>query len=100
MLHAVNNFQNITEELTLKQENMEQNEEVARMKEELTMELTMHDSKMANARYRMRPMVPILCVFAMHRKSIFVPKASSGHSAGSCSTNERSVTIHIVIIRR
>ncbi len=61
-MHAVNNFQNITEELTRKQENMDHNEELARMKEELNTELTMHDSKMTNARYRMRLVVPILCV--------------------------------------
>ncbi|XP_064390889.1 cation channel sperm-associated protein 2-like [Halichondria panicea] len=67
----VNNFQNITEELTRKQENMDHNEELARMKEELNTELTMHDSKMTNA-----------------RRSIFVPKASSSHLAGSSSTVE------------
>ncbi len=35
---------------------MDQKEEVARMKEELNNELTTHDAKMTDTRYRMRPM--------------------------------------------
>jgi len=49
-MHIVNNFQNITAELVRRQENQDQNEELARMKEELTLELTKHDAKMQKAR--------------------------------------------------
>ena len=47
---SVNNFQSITEELVRKQENLDQSEELARMKEELNIELTKHDVKMTRAR--------------------------------------------------
>ena len=47
---SVNNFQSITEELVRKQENLDQSEELARMKEELNIELTKHDAKMTRAR--------------------------------------------------
>ena len=52
----MNNFQSITEELARKQENMDQKEEVERLKEQLNNELTTHDAKMTDTRYRMRPM--------------------------------------------
>ena len=50
-MHIVNNFQNITAELVRQQENQDQSEELARMKEELTLELTKHDAKMQKARW-------------------------------------------------
>jgi len=49
-MHIVNNFQNITAELVRRQENQDQSEELARMKEELTLELTNHDANMQKAR--------------------------------------------------
>ncbi len=50
-VHVVNNFQNITEELNRKQASLEQNKELARMKEELNVELVQHDAKLTNTRY-------------------------------------------------
>lgn len=50
-LSAVNNFQSITAELVRQRENMENSEELARMKEELNMELTRHDARMQKARW-------------------------------------------------
>ena len=51
VFRAVNNFQNITAELVRKQDTLEQCEELARMKEELNLELTRHDARMEKARY-------------------------------------------------
>ena len=51
LCYAVNNFQTITEELVRKQESLDQSEELARMKEELNMELNKHDNRMNRARY-------------------------------------------------
>ena len=48
--HAVNNFQNITTELARRQEGQQESEELARMKEELNLELTRHDARMQQAR--------------------------------------------------
>ena len=50
-LFPVNNFQTITEELVRKQESLDESEELARMKEELSMELHKHDHRMNTARY-------------------------------------------------
>ena len=51
VLFPVNNFQTITEELVRKQESLDESEELARMKEELSMELHKHDHRMNTARY-------------------------------------------------
>lgn len=47
---VVNNFQTITEELVRKQESLNQSEELARMKEELNIELHRHENRMNKAR--------------------------------------------------
>ncbi len=49
-MDAVNNFKNITDELARKEENLEQENELARMKEELNVELSKHDAKLTEAR--------------------------------------------------
>ncbi len=49
-LCVVNNFQSITTELVRQRESQESSEELARMKEELNMELTKHDARMQRAR--------------------------------------------------
>lgn len=48
---TVNNFQSISEEIFQKSENLDQSEELARMKKELNDELTRHDMKMNKARH-------------------------------------------------
>ena len=47
---SVNNFQSITSELVRRQEDQVHCEELARMKEELNIELTRHDARMQKAR--------------------------------------------------
>ena len=46
----VNNFQSISAAVTRQRENQDQTEELARMKEELHLELVKHDQQMQTAR--------------------------------------------------
>lgn len=69
--HTVNNFQTITEELARKQENMDQNDELAKLREDLHNELTMHEAKMTNARYRMQPIVAINIMYFAESQYLF-----------------------------
>lgn len=51
LARAVNNFQSITADLARRQESQKQCEELARMKEELNMEINKHDARMQRARW-------------------------------------------------
>ncbi len=51
LFFSVNNFQTITEELVRQQESLDENEELARMKEELNIKLHNHDHRMSIAMY-------------------------------------------------
>ena len=63
LLYVVNNFQSISAAVTKKQDNEDQSLELARMKEELHIELVKHDQKLS--RYIPCPSVSALCHISM-----------------------------------